>query len=165
MLSVGTVSGSWNTDCMTNTTALVSTWTTRELPILRAALERLDVGAHFVSLEEIRAAAGLDVAQMRAGLNALEQASPPYVSVSYTMGGGTTHIPGHLDSVSERARRELGTWPSAETVVDRLAKALADAADQEQEPARKGKLRVAAEALVSFGRVISVDVLAKQITG
>lgn len=53
----------------------------RELPILRAALARMDAGEELVRLRPIQADVGLDAAQMRIGLRALETANPPYVSV------------------------------------------------------------------------------------
>ena len=136
------------------TAPLENTWTTRELPILRSALRRLDAGEDFPNLEEIRAEVGLDVTQMRAALKALENAWPPYIEVIHA-GMGANLVGGYVNAVSERTRRELGTWPSAEAVVDRLAAALAEAADVEEEPPRKGRLRAAAEAFLGFGRDIS----------
>lgn len=142
-------------------TPLESTWPTRDLPILRATLRRLDAGAPWVELGEIRRELGLDQTQLRAGLRALECASPPYIQVSYLAEG----VNGHIHAVSERARRALGTWPSAESVVDRLAAALAEAADAEEEPERKGKLRAAADALGGFVRDVAVGVVSAQVGG
>ena len=146
------------------TAALESTWPTRELPILQAALRRLDAGDIFPTLEEIRAEVGLDVAQMRAGVDALESASPPYMEVSNAW-GNPNHVGGHVSRVSERARRELGTWPSAESVVDRLVAALAEAADAEQESERRTKIRAAAEAVGGFLRDVAVQAVGTQIGG
>ena len=103
--------------------ALESTWTTRELPILRSALRRLDAGENFPNLEEIRAEVGLDLTQRRAALRALENAWP-HIEIIHA-GMGPDRVGGYVNAVSERARRELGTWPSAEAVLDRLAAALA----------------------------------------
>ena len=194
---------------------LESTWATRELPSLRAALRRLDPGemrrlraemhqrmlgngycarpvgldCHFESicesctffqttigfrptlerqdfpdLERIREEVGLDVAQMRSGLRALESAWPPCLQVQYTL-GGPDRVSGHIVAVGERARRELGTWPSAETLVDRLAEALAVAADAEQEPQRKARLRAAADTMRSFARDVAVQAVGTQLGG
>jgi hypothetical protein len=155
------VAGSWDTEAMTNDTVL-NTWAERELPVLRAALRRLDAGEDFPMLEEIRAEVGLDVAQMRAGLRALEDATPPYIDVSYTM-AGPDHVGGHVNGVSERARRELGSWPSATAVVDQLVAALSAAADDEPEPQRKSRLRAAADALTGFAREIAVQAIGAQL--
>lgn len=145
-------------------TALDNTWTTRDLPILRSALRRLDAGEDFPDLEEIRAEVGLDVTQMRAGLRALEHAGPPYIELTYTM-AGPARVGGHVKGVSERARRELGTWPSATSMVDRLVEALEDAEEEEQEPERKSKLRAARDALAGMARDVAVTVIAKQVGG
>lgn len=143
---------------------LASTWADRELPILRAALRRIDGGEEWPDLREIRAEAGLTADQMRVGLNALVDAFPPYITIR-TVKGSPDEVEGHVKSVGERARRELGTWPSAESVVDRLAVALSEAADAEQEPGRRSKLRAGAEALAGFARDVAVGVVSAQVGG
>ncbi|MDQ1444166.1 MAG: hypothetical protein QOI20_630 [Acidimicrobiaceae bacterium] len=141
---------------------LQPTWATRELPILRVALRRLDAGEFFVNLEEIRSEVALEVNQMRAGLNALTEASPPYIRVTYTM-AGPDRVGGHLDAVSERARRELGTWPSPDSIVDVLSQALNDAASAETHDERKSRLRAAADTLASMARDVAVGAIASQL--
>ena len=94
----------------------------------------------------------------------MESAWPPYIEIVNSK-APPGEVGGYLKGVGERARRELGTWPSAESIVDRLAAALAAAADAEDEPKRKGKLRAAAEGLIGFGRDVAVEVLAKQVGG
>jgi hypothetical protein len=141
---------------------IAETWTSRDLPILVAALRRLDAGDPFVDLEELRHEVGLDVATMRAGLKALEGAWPPYIDVTYTM-AGPDRVGGHLQGVSERCRRELEAWPSADALVDRLSQALADAADREPEPERKNRLRALADGLGGIARDIAVGVISTQL--
>ena len=92
-----------------------STWATRDLPVLRAALQRLDEGHNFAELEEIRQEVGLSPKQLRASLRALEGADPPYIEVDWGNGWTDDKAAGDIDAVSERARRELGTWPAPET--------------------------------------------------
>ncbi len=146
---------------MSNQT-LPATWGTRELPILRAALRRLDAGEDFPSLEDIRAEVSLDVTQMRAGVKALEGAFPAYISIThYSMGPDL--VGGHVDAVGERARRELGTWPSVEGLVDQLGAAFTRAADDEDEPERQSRLRAVGEAVAGFGRDVAVGVIAAQL--
>jgi hypothetical protein len=70
---------------------------------------------------------------------------------------------GFVTGVSERARRELGAWPSADVLVEQLAAALARAADEEQEPERKSRLRGAAEVLGGMARDIAVNVISSRI--
>ncbi len=138
-----------------NNARIAETWTSRELPILTAALRRLDTGDDFVDLEELRHEVGLDVAMMQAGLKALETAWPPYIDVSYGM-AGPDRVGGYMQGVSERCRRELGAWPSAHGLVDRLAQALADAADHEPEPERKNRLKALADGLGGIARDVAV---------
>jgi hypothetical protein len=64
-------------------TPLSETWTTQDLPILRAALQRADAGESYIALPAIQAEVGLESNQMRAGLAALEPAFPPYLTVQH----------------------------------------------------------------------------------
>jgi hypothetical protein len=67
----------------------------------------------------------------------LSTAQPPFLEVE----GGV------VVAVTERARTKLGTWPSAESLVDALAAAFAEAAEREKEPVAKGRLRTVADGL------------------
>lgn len=70
---------------------------------------------------------------------------------------------GHIDRVYERARRALGSWPTAEVIVDHLAAELEAAADAEAEPERKGKLRAPGDTLAGAARDLAVQVLATRL--
>jgi hypothetical protein len=83
----------------------------------------------------------------------LETAQPPYIDVRGK----------HIWGVTERARRELGTWPSATSIVDALAVAFAQAAEAEKEPAKKNRLRVVADGLGGAVKDIAVAVVAKHL--
>jgi len=58
--------------------------------------------------------------------------------------------------VSERARRELGTWPSADVMLEQVIRALREAERSEARPEEKGKLRATIDYLVGAGRDIAV---------
>src|SRR5262245_23239283 len=123
------------------------TWASRDLPILVAAYRWVesDAPASMAQLEEMRRELGLPVHDFKTGLEALASADPPYIDV--VMAGGWSNDSaggGYVADVSERARRELGGWPSADALVDQLAAALVRAADDEPEPERRGRLREAA---------------------
>lgn len=108
----------------------------------------------------------MSVKDFAAGLEALEGADPPYIEV--TSAGGWTDEKaggGFIESVSERARRELGAWPSAETIVEQLAAALRRAADEEPELERKSRLRAAAEVIAGMARDVAVGVISAKIGG
>jgi hypothetical protein len=140
-----------------------STWASRDLPILRAALRRLDSGEDSPELEEIRRELGFSGDQLWAGIKALESADPPYIEVELGMGWAHDRASGFVSGVSERARRELGAWPSADSLVDALAAAFAHAAAEEKEPARRGRLRAIADGLGGAARDIAVAVISKRL--
>jgi AcrR family transcriptional regulator len=139
---------------------LKETWASRELPILRSAVRRMDAGEYLPSLEDIRADAGLAPDQMRAGLRALEDAFPPYLATQLTMSGPET-VGGHVKTISERARREVGTWPSGSELVDQLVAALEAQASDSADPERQSRLRGAAMVIGGMAREVAVAVLAK----
>jgi hypothetical protein len=141
----------------------VETWSSRELPILRSLLRRFDAGEPMVDHETIRAELEMPGPQMRAAVTALHDAEPPYIEVMLAGGWGDWRAGGAVSRVYERTRRELGSWPSAPALVDRLAAAIAEAADQEQEPERKSRLRATADTLGGMARDLAVDVLAARL--
>ncbi len=147
-------------------TLVEPTWARRDLPILVAAYKRLDADDRqsVEQLEEMRQELGLSVQDFAAGLEALEGADPPCIEVMIAGGWSDDKAGGgFVTGVSERARRELGAWPSPEGLVEQLAVALAKAADGEQEPERKSRLAAAAEALRSFARDVAVSVVADRL--
>lgn len=138
-----------------------STWPTRELPILRAALRAVDAGGDFVELEDIRLEAGISAGQFRVGAQALHDAG--YLDVIFMPGWTDDHASGNLRSVHERTRRELGSWPTADDVVDRLVAALTAAADNAPEPEKKTMFRATADTVGGMARDVIVSVVAAQI--
>jgi hypothetical protein len=119
----------------------------------------MDAGENMPELRAIATEIGMPEDKMRAGVRALVDAEPPYIAVSYAGGEAI----GHLVAVYERTRRELGSWPSAPTLVDEIVAALIAAAEIEEEPERKGRLRAAAETIGGIARDLSVAVVAAQI--
>jgi hypothetical protein len=133
------------------------TWTTRELPILQAALRRVDAGEINPTLDDIRAEVGLEGGQMYIAIDALEAAE--YLELMRAAGVRPDFIGGSVGRVLERTRRELGSWPSAEGLLEQLSEALSEEAEAENEPERKARLRTAFDVLTGTGRQIVVDVL------
>jgi hypothetical protein len=101
---------------------------------------------------------------MRIGLSALETAYPPYLTTR-TQLVGPAAVGGWVESVSERARRELGTWPSSSEVIDALAAALDQAADSAEEPERRSRLKATAQVLTGMARDLAVSVIATKLGG
>ena len=127
---------------------LPETWTNRDRRVLEFVLQHADTGTNeVIGIHEISKRLPLSQDQVFAALTSLAAASPPYIELEYL----------HVMRVCERARRELGTWPSADTVVAQLAEALLRAADEATEPERKNRLRAAGESLVGIGRDIAVQ--------
>jgi hypothetical protein len=118
-----------------------------------AALSCLDAGAGLVDFGDLQRYTGLSREQLWAGLRALNTAEPPYQILQGRV------VPG----VSERARRELGTWPATDSLVDALAAAFAQAADAEKEPEKKQRLRAIADGLGGALRDIAVGVISKRL--
>lgn len=136
------------------------TWSWRELPILRAALRRIDAGDPIVDLEGLRAEVGLDVVQMRTALKALHDAG--YVEVAFRM-GGPNRLAGHLDAVYEVARRELGSWPSASAILEQIVDALRNEASSASDDERKERLNNAADLLGRQEREVALAAIASKI--
>ena len=65
--------------------------------------------------------------------------------------------------VTAAARRAVGQWPTAENLANELAVAFGEAADDEQDPERKNRLRQLASFLGETGKDIAAEVIAKVI--
>ena len=76
-----------------------------------------------------------------------------------TFGGDWT-----IDSVTQQGLRESGAWPTADQLAERVVSALDDAAEQEQEPQKRSKLRGLATGLGGAGKDVLVEVLASVVT-
>jgi hypothetical protein len=142
---------------------IADTWTSRELPILQALLHRFDAGEQIVDLETIRAELDMRGPQLLAASTALRDADPPYIELELSSGWTENSAGGVVTRVYERTRRELGSWPSPEAMLNQLVVALEDASESEAEPERKGRLRAAAETLGGMARDLAVDVMAARL--
>jgi len=132
------------------------TWVPRDFPVLDATVSLL---------EEMDMPKVADIAQ-RTGLStadaalALEDMDGEYVDLQMTMGD-----PGSwsVRAVTPAARRAVGQWPTAESLTAALAEAFDDAAEHEQDPEKKGRLRLVAGFLADTGRDMAAEVVAKVI--
>jgi hypothetical protein len=86
---------------------------------------------------------------------ALEALEGTYVGLSTGMGGPESW---NVGAVSAEARRAVGQWPTAESLITRLAEGFATAADREPDPEKKSRLRTVAGTLGGAGRDIAVQV-------
>jgi len=141
------------------------TWSWRELPLLREALPRVDAGEQ-PGLTELAQAIGITQAEARAAAAELEHSS--YISMRWMPHGASGGPPPHgmVIAVHERARRALGSWPSADALVDQLVAALLAAADRAEDPDEAGRLREAAGDLgSSVVKGVLVSVFTKLVLG
>jgi hypothetical protein len=136
-------------------------WTTRDLPVLRALVEHFDDPLANDSGLDLAGDTGLDGDQVERALAALSRADPPYISG--TGAWGSRGVPVKIHSVTERAYRAVGAWPTAEGLTDRITAAFADAADAEPDPEQKSKLKSTAAWLGGAGRSVVLDVVMKLV--
>jgi hypothetical protein len=139
---------------------IAETWTNRELPILRVALRRFDGGEESVDLGDVQTETGLSADQIWAGIHALRDAYPPYLD--FDLAGWTDQANGDITSVSERTRRELGSWPTPENVLESLIQALNAEAESAPEEERS-RLRAVVDALGGTAREIAIRVISARI--
>jgi hypothetical protein len=142
-------------------TELPNTWATRDLPLLRECVMRAERGDVILLIGEMASAVGLDAAQARVAANALLDAG--YLQdVRWQIGGPNI---ARVTGVTERARREIGTWPTADRLVDELIAALERAADNEADVERKSRLRQVAVGLGRIGRDVAVGAASTYLGG
>jgi predicted transcriptional regulator len=135
------------------------TWGPREMPVLDAVVTLLEQ-SYMVTVSDIAERTGLELAEVARSLDALD---PTYVDFRKTETGGDPRF-WYVLKVTPEARQVVGQWPTAETLIDQLAKAFRDAADEEDDPERHYQLRQAAALLESGIRDVAIRI-ATAITG
>lgn len=139
-----------------------STWA-QDLGALRATADYLaeNPNAFDPSVTEIAAAIGLDEDQLRQSLQRWERTSP----AALVSGEGTLEDPLCVRDLTERGRQIVGLWPSPEQVIDRLIRALEEAAADEPDEAKRSKLKAAGVALATIARDIGVAAVGQTLGG
>jgi len=140
--------------CACHAAEVDETWTTRELPALRALVEHFDdpYAAH-LTWEQAAELAGMDQDKFRRALAKLAAAEPPFIEWVHVE---EEPFPVGLTGVTERALGAVGQWPSPEGLVAQLVAALNQAADDETQPDRQSKLRMVANALRGMAREVAI---------
>ena len=137
-----------------------STWTDRDLPVLDYIVKSLDnPNVDFVEGTQIAAALNLESAKVVSAFIALE--SDGYIALAKA----GSPINWAVQSVSGEARRIVGQWPSPESTIDTLVRALEAEADTAPDPETQGRLRQTAQALNTFAREVAVGVMTNVISG
>lgn len=135
------------------------TWGPREMPVLDAVVTLLEQ-SYMVTVSDIAERTGLDLAEVAKALDALD---PTYVDFRKTETGGDPRF-WYVLKVTPEARQAVGQWPTAESLIDLLAKAFRAAAENEDDPERHYQLRQAAGLLESGIRDVAIQI-ATEITG
>jgi len=115
------------------------TWAGRDLPVLDATVGLLEQ-SYMVTVSDIAAKTGLDMAAVARALDALD---PVYVDFRKTTTGGDPTF-WYVHKVTPEARRAVGQWPTAEALASRLTDQLTAAAHRETDAERQGLLTYAA---------------------
>lgn len=134
-----------------------STWASRDLPVLDAAVRLLE-DASAVRADEIVKETGFDLEAVAQALDALQE---EYLVDLIKPAGGAHSW--RFTRVTANARRAVGQWPTGENLAERLAVAFGEAADEERDPDRKSRMRQIAEFLTVTGKDVAAEVIAKVI--
>lgn len=135
------------------------TWAARDVPVLDAVVALLEQ-SYMVTVSDIAGRTGIDQAEVARALDAMD---PTYVDFRKTETGGDPTF-WYVHKVTPEARRAVGQWPTAESLIDRLAQAFVEAAGREEDFERQYQLRQAAELLSDKVRDVAVRAAAA-ITG
>jgi predicted transcriptional regulator len=135
------------------------TWGVRDIPVLDAVVALLEQ-SYMVTVSDIAGRTGLDQADVARSLDAL---NPVYVDFRKTETGGDPTF-WYVHKVTPEARKAVGQWPTAENLIDRLARAFAVEAEGEEDIERQYQLRQAAGLLAETVHDVAVRVAAS-ITG
>ncbi|MDZ5662362.1 hypothetical protein SFC79_11355 [Nocardioides sp. S-58] len=141
-------------------TRLRDTWQSRELPVLVAAAQILDLGER-VTPHELADAVDLDLDLVEAACEALV---PTYLTAGRSparMGGPGQLI---LIGLTDQGRRATGLWPDGDTAVEQLLDALRQAESLTSDPDDQTALRKAGGQLASVSRGVLAEVIAAVVT-
>jgi hypothetical protein len=127
--------------------------------VLNAAVALLE-HSYMVTVSDIAGRTGLDQADVARSLDALD---PTYVDFRKTETGGDPTF-WYVHKVTPEARKAVGQWPTAESLIDRLARAFSLEAEGEEDIERQYQLRQAAGLLAETVHDVAVRVAAT-ITG
>jgi hypothetical protein len=127
------------------------TWGARDVQVLGAVVDLLGQ-SYMVTVSDIAVRTGLDLTAVAQSLDAM---NPTYVDFRKTETGGDPTF-WYVLKVTPEARRAVGQWPTAEGLIDRLAQAFRDAAEQEDDAEKHYQLRQAAGLLNDGVRDVAI---------
>lgn len=130
------------------------TWVPRDLPVLSAAVDLVDemyAQGRYPEGADIAGRARMDIESVGAALHALDG---EYIELQPTGAPASWGVP----HVTAAARRAVGQWPTAESVIERLAAGMTQAAERESDPEQKRRLTAVARELGGAAKAIAVNV-------
>jgi hypothetical protein len=132
-----------------------STWASRDLPVLDATVRLLEPGS-MPEVRDIAAETGMTAETVMAALHTLNGTFVD-LQVGLSLEGS------YVRAVSADARREVGQWPTAESLAAQLIEAFSKAAEREPDPEAKSRLRSIAGWLGGAGSQIAINVLSSVV--
>lgn len=125
------------------------TWFSRDLPVLSSVVARVET-AGIADSRDVITDTGLDPQTVGRSARALHAAG--YFEADFELGGGFAVM--HL---GERARREVGSWPTPESLADRLTAAVERGLAQASTDDERSRWQKLAAGIASAGREIVVQ--------
>ncbi len=140
------------------TEPLPDVWTTRDYPVLREVVRRLDGGEHYVRVGDVAEALEMATSEVAAAGRALERRG-----LVTTKGTAEQRVLIFGD-VSGEAYMLTGLHPNGDDAVSQLVSALRQAADEVADPEEKSRLRKLADGVGGVSRDVLSGVLTTVIT-
>ncbi|MCV7286718.1 hypothetical protein H7J87_15425 [Mycolicibacterium wolinskyi] len=132
------------------------TWTTRDLPVLRAIVDLYEETGDPVSARDIEHRTGFDEDSVQRALRRLNTRPSLLDDVTDTAQGIIVDV----GAPTRAALQVSGAWPSPENLLDRLVGALHDAADDADRPDdQRSKLKQLALGFKSIGYQVAIGAL------
>ena len=127
------------------------TWASRDLPVLNAVVTALE-DTFRVSAGEVASATGIPAEDVVRAFYALQWTYTGQLTGSLGRGPAALCV----SEVTADARRAVGQWPTGESLIERLATGMMQAA--ERDPDQKRRLLVVARELGGAARTIAINV-------
>lgn len=132
------------------------TWTTRDLPVLRAIVDHYEETDDPVHMRDIELRTGFDEDTVQRALRKLDTRPSFLDDVTGSAQGTIVYV----GAPTHEALRVAGAWPSPDNVLERLIAALEEAADDEDRPDdQRSKLKQLALGIRSVGYQIAVGAI------
>jgi len=141
------------------TEPLPDLWTTRDYPVLREIVRRVDQGERKRSATDIAEALGMPIEQVRLAGAALGRRG--LVDYQGSLGAAVRDF----TNVSGQAYLITGLHPDGDDAISRLVSALRQAAEQTADEDERGRIRKAADYLSDVPRNVAAGVMTAFLTG